>query len=72
MGACLIGGRRLGARQLDGKIVHIPDVFEDPEYTSWGSQKAGGYRSVLGVPLLREGVPIGVLGLTSFQPAIVY
>jgi two-component system, NtrC family, sensor kinase len=61
-------GSAVGRAAADGKIVHIPDVFEDPEYTSWGSQRAGGYRSVLGVPLLREGVPIGVLGLTRSNP----
>jgi len=61
-------GSAVGRAAADGKIVHIPDVFEDSEYTSWESQRAGGYRSVLGVPLLREGVPIGVLGLTRSNP----
>jgi two-component system NtrC family sensor kinase len=58
-------GAAVGRAAAEGKIIHIPDVFEDPEYTSWDSQRAGGYRSVLGVPLLREGTPIGVLGLTG-------
>ncbi|MGZ5262098.1 MAG: GAF domain-containing protein, partial [Burkholderiales bacterium] len=61
-------GSAVGRAAAEGKIVHIPDVFEDPEYTSWDSQKAGDYRSVLGVPLLREGFPIGVLGLTRSKP----
>jgi GAF domain-containing protein len=61
-------GAAVGRAAAEGKIVHIPDVFEDPEYTSWDSQKVGGYRSVLGVPLMREGVPIGVLGLTRSEP----
>ena len=61
-------GAAVGRAVAEGKIVHIPDVFEDPEYTSWDSQKIGGYRSVLGVPLLREGVSIGVLGLTRSEP----
>ena len=61
-------GSAVGRAAAEGKIVHIPDVFEDPEYTSWDSQKAGDYRSVLGVPLLREGIPIGVLGLTASKP----
>ena len=61
-------GSAVGRAAADGKIVHIPDVFEDSEYTSWESQRAGGYRSVLGVPLLREGVPVGVLGLTRSNP----
>jgi signal transduction histidine kinase len=54
---------------LERKIVHVPDVLADPEYTYEG-QKIGGFRTVLGVPLLREGSPIGVitLGRHSVRP----
>ena len=48
--------------------MHIPDVFEDTEYTLWEAQKIAGYRSVLGVPLMREGVSMGVLALTRSEP----
>jgi signal transduction histidine kinase len=61
-------GTAVGRATLEGKIIHIPDVLEDKEYTSWDSQRMGGYRSVLGVPLLREGHPIGVIGLTRRNP----
>src|SRR5262249_55689357 len=61
-------GTAVGRAAAEGKIIHIPDVFEDKEYTHWDSQRLGGYRSVLGVPLLREGIPIGVIGLTRGQP----
>ena len=61
-------GTAVGRAATEGKIIHIPDVFEDKEYTHWDSQRIGGYRSVLGVPLLRENVPIGVIGLTRSQP----
>jgi signal transduction histidine kinase len=54
----------IGRTALEGKIVHIPDVLADPEYTFLEGQKLGGYRSNLGVPLLREGVPTGVFALT--------
>jgi GAF domain-containing protein len=50
---------------LEGRTVHIPDVLADPEY-DYGEgqgQKVGGFRTLLGVPLLREGVAIGVLVL---------
>ncbi len=54
-----------GRTALEGKIVHIPDVLADPEYTFFlEGQNLGGYRTNLGVPLLREGVPIGVFALT--------
>jgi GAF domain-containing protein len=61
-------GTAVGRAAVEGKIIHLPDVLEDKEYTSWDSQRKGGYRSVLGVPLLREGVPIGVIGLTRSNP----
>ena len=48
---------------LEGKSVHIPDVFADPEYTLQKSARLAGYRTSLGVPLLREGSPIGLLVL---------
>ena len=55
---------------VECKTVHIADVLVDPEYTYWGAQKTGGFRTLLGVPLLREGTPIGVitLGRNSVRP----
>jgi two-component system NtrC family sensor kinase len=57
-------GTIIGRAALEGKTVHIPDVLADPEYTATDYQRLGGYRSNLAVPLLREGVPIGVFSLT--------
>ena len=57
------GGRAL----LDGVVVHIPDVQADAEYTLAEAQRLGGFRTILSVPMLREGVPIGVIGLTRSE-----
>ena len=57
-------GSLTGRTALEGKIVHIPDVQVDPEYTLTEAVRLGQYRTMLGVPLMREGVPIGVFTLT--------
>ena len=51
----------IGRTMLEGKPVQIRDVLSDPDYTYLQSQKKGGFRTILGAPLLREGTPIGVL-----------
>jgi signal transduction histidine kinase len=56
-----------GRTALEGRTVHIPDVLADPEYTLAEAQRAGGYRTILGVPMLREGVLVGVFGLQRYQ-----
>ena len=52
---------------LESRVVHIPDVLADPEY-DYGGQKLGGYRAVLGVPLLREGSCVGVMAISKMVP----
>jgi GAF domain-containing protein len=60
-------GSAFGRALLEGQPVHIPDVEADPEYTLWEAQKLGDFRSVLAVPMMREGAPIGVLTLTRSE-----
>jgi GAF domain-containing protein len=63
--AIVPGRNTLVARvSLDGMIVHIADVLADPEYTYSEAQELIGFRTLLGVPLLREGTPIGVMSLS--------
>ena len=57
-------GSVTGRTALQRKMVHIPDVLEDPEYTWTKSIELAQYRTMLGIPLLREGVPIGVIALS--------
>jgi two-component system, NtrC family, sensor kinase len=56
-----------GRALLEGKIVHIPDVLADRDYTWAEAQRLGGFRTILGVPMLRESVPIGVLALARSE-----
>jgi len=55
-----IAGRAL----VEGRIVQIIDVKADREYTFSPGLDSGDFRTALGVPMLREGVPVGVLALT--------
>jgi GAF domain-containing protein/anti-sigma regulatory factor (Ser/Thr protein kinase) len=63
-------GSVVGRTALEGRLVHIPDVLADAEYTYFENQKIGGYRTALGAPLLREGNVVGVIfvGRTVVQP----
>jgi signal transduction histidine kinase len=67
----------MGRAFLEGRPVHVEDVLADPDYDSGmqvGLQRVAGYRSVLAVPILKDGVPIGVVGcarreVKPFTPA---
>jgi signal transduction histidine kinase len=61
-------GTATGRALLEGQIIHVPDVLADPNYTWTEVAKIfGDYRTILGVPLLREGTPIGVMALTRSE-----
>ena len=60
LGRGSISGRTL----IEGRAVQISDVQTDPEYELKEGAKLGGLRTMLGVPLLREGNPIGVMVLS--------
>jgi two-component system, NtrC family, sensor kinase len=60
-------GSAFGRALLEGRAVHIPDVKADAEYTLLEGQRLGDYRTALAVPMLREGVAIGVLSLTRSE-----
>ena len=56
-------GSSTGRALLEGRAIHIPDVLADPEYRATRYQELAGYRSVLSVPLVRDGTTIGLFGL---------
>ena len=53
-------GSIVGRVLLEGNVVHVNDVRSDPEYSMTAIVEKMGARTVLGVPLLREGTPIGM------------
>jgi signal transduction histidine kinase len=57
-------GSVAGRALVDGRIVHIADIKADSEYTFSPGLHLGNFRTAIGVPMLREDVPIGVLALT--------
>jgi signal transduction histidine kinase len=62
-GRSSVAGRVLLGRQT----VHIHDIRADPDFVLLDIQRAHGLRTALGVPLMREGAPIGVLFLSRKQ-----
>ena len=56
-------GSVVGRTVMEGGVIHIHDVLADPDYKMAEAAKLGGIRTMLGVPLLREGTSIGVLVL---------
>src|ERR1035437_665697 len=60
-------GSASGRALLEGRVIHIPDVKADPEWAMIEAQRLGDFRTILGVPMLRDGVPIGVLNVTRSE-----
>jgi signal transduction histidine kinase len=60
-------GSASGRALVEGRLVHIADVKADPEYTLVEAPRLGDFRTILCVPMLREGVPIGILILTRSE-----
>ena len=51
------------------RVVYVPDILAEPQITYTGSaQQAIGYRSLLYVPMLRDGQPVGVVGVGDREP----
>src|SRR5215471_12669588 len=57
------GRQNIAARvALEGRVVHVADILADPDY-AWPEAVATGRRTYLGVPLLRDSEPIGIIVL---------
>ena len=62
----------IGRVALEARTVHVSDVLADPDYGATQLQKLGGYRTILCVPILREGAPVGVFALTRVRGAGIH
>ncbi|HSQ19946.1 MAG TPA: GAF domain-containing protein, partial [Blastocatellia bacterium] len=60
-------GSATGRALLEGVVIHIPDVAADTDYNFSEAQRLGDFRSLLGVPMMREGTPVGVIVLTRSE-----
>jgi transcriptional regulator with GAF, ATPase, and Fis domain len=60
-------GSAIGRTLLERGVVHIDDILADPDIVIDDRQKVGGYRTVLGVPMLRQGMPIGAIAVTRSE-----
>jgi signal transduction histidine kinase len=56
-------GSAVGRAALDRRTTHVGDALADPEYEMLGHQQVGGYRTALGVPMVRDDNLVGVFGL---------
>jgi len=57
-------GTLIGRAAMSRQVVRIDDAWTDPLYEKKEDAKIGGHRSMIGVPLMREGEPVGVIGLS--------
>ena len=66
-------GRKSAAARavLERKVVQIPDVKADAEFALGPMASAGGFGSVVGVPILRDGVPVGSIAVTRVQTGLL-
>jgi len=56
---------------LERGFVQIPDIGADPDYVLGAQAMVGHYRSVVGVPILRDGVPIGAIAVARAQAGLL-
>jgi signal transduction histidine kinase len=56
---------------LERSFVQIPEINADPDYALGGMAAVGGYRSAAGVPILRDGLPIGAIVITRSQAGLL-
>jgi signal transduction histidine kinase len=61
-------GSMVGRVAIEERAIHIPDVLEDDEYALHAEQRAGGFRTLLGVPMKRDdGEVVGVIGVARSE-----
>src|SRR3984957_405542 len=61
-------GTLIGRVALENQVVHIVDAWNDPEYAEKDEARVGNVRAMLGVPLMRDGEPIGAFALGRAEP----
>ena len=60
-------GSAMGRALMELRPVQIVDVLDDPEYTLVEAQRIAGFRTILGIPLIHDGAPVGVLSVWRYE-----
>ena len=55
---------------LEQSVVQIPDVNADPDYALGELAAVCGYRSAIGIPILRDGVPVGSIAIARAEAGL--
>ena len=63
--------KRGGRAILEQSVVQIPDVYADPDYALGELAAVCGYRSGIGIPILRDGVPVGSIAVARAQAGLL-
>ena len=57
-------GSAAGRAVLDREVSHIPDVQAEPDYDLGATAEVAAFRSTVGVPMLRDGIPVGAITIS--------
>jgi GAF domain-containing protein len=67
-GPVLLGQTSIGQVIMTGRVLNVPDAEDHPDQRLRDAARANGFRSLLTVPMLRDGEAIGAISVTRRKP----